>query len=121
MATASTTKSQKYEVPTVVIIEERETKGRDGILRKYIRGKFLGKGAYSTCYELINMDTRLVAAAKIMAKINLIKSRAKAKLWGEIKIHRALHHKNIIQFLHVFEDQDNVYLLLELCSNQVLP
>ena len=38
---------------------------------------------------------------------------------SEIKIHRSLHQINVVQFEHVFEDQDNVYILLELCTNQV--
>ena len=38
---------------------------------------------------------------------------------SEIKIHRSLHQVNVVQFEHVFEDQDNVYILLELCTNQV--
>ena len=39
---------------------------------------------------------------------------------SEIKIHRSLHQINVVQFEHVFEDTDNVYILLELCSNQVI-
>ena len=39
---------------------------------------------------------------------------------SEIKIHRALHHENIVGFEHFFEDEENVYIMLELCSNQSL-
>jgi polo-like kinase 1 len=39
---------------------------------------------------------------------------------SEIKIHRSLHHTNIVGFEHFFEDAENVYILLELCSNQTL-
>lgn len=39
---------------------------------------------------------------------------------SEIRIHRALHHPNIVAFEHFFEDNDNVYILLELCQNQTL-
>ena len=37
----------------------------------------------------------------------------------EIRLHQSLRHPNIVKFEHVFEDQDNVYILLELCENQV--
>jgi len=37
---------------------------------------------------------------------------------SEIKIHRSLHHAGIVGFEHFFEDTDNVYILLELCSSQ---
>lgn len=37
---------------------------------------------------------------------------------SEIKIHRSVKHANVCQFLHFFEDSENVYILLELCANQ---
>ena len=39
---------------------------------------------------------------------------------SEIKIHQSLDHKHIVNFIHFFEDPNNVYVLLELCSNQTL-
>jgi polo-like kinase 1 len=53
-------------------------------------------------------------------KASLQKSRQRAKLLSEIKIHRSLNHTNIVKFEHVFEDGENVYILLELCANQTL-
>ena len=38
---------------------------------------------------------------------------------SEIKIHRSLNHPNVVAFEHFFEDYENVYILLEMCSNQV--
>jgi len=39
---------------------------------------------------------------------------------SEIRIHRSLHHSNIVTFEHFFEDEENVYILLEICQNQTL-
>ncbi len=39
---------------------------------------------------------------------------------SEIKIHKSLKHENIVRFEHFFEDSENVYILLELCSNQTM-
>jgi polo-like kinase 1 len=39
---------------------------------------------------------------------------------SEIRIHRKSEHKHIVKFEHVFEDDDNVYILLELCKKQSL-
>jgi len=39
---------------------------------------------------------------------------------SEIRIHRSLHHNNIVGFEHFFEDNENVYILLEMCQNQTL-
>jgi polo-like kinase 1 len=61
-----------------------------------------------------------VTAAKVILKASLTKSRAKQKLMSEIKIHRSVKHQYVVQFNHFFEDADNVYILLELCSNQSL-
>ena len=37
---------------------------------------------------------------------------------SEIKIHRSIKNPNVCQFQHFFEDSENVYILLELCTNQ---
>lgn len=39
---------------------------------------------------------------------------------SEIRIHRSLHHPNIVRFEHFFEDSINVYILLEMCQNQTM-
>ena len=39
---------------------------------------------------------------------------------SEIKVHRSLHHPNIVRFENNFEDEDYVYILSELCTNQSL-
>jgi serine/threonine protein kinase len=44
--------------------------------------------------------------------------KSKQKLFAEIKIHQHLRHPNIVRFNHVFEDSDNVYMILELCENK---
>lgn len=59
-------------------------------------------------------------AAKVIPKVSLTKDRAKQKLMSEIKIHKALNHTNVVGFEHFFEDNENVYLILELCHNQTM-
>ena len=81
---------------------------------------FLGKGGFARCYEFIRQDTKEVCAIKIIQKANLVKPRSKQKLQSEIQIHEGLHHANIVEFRHTFEDNLNVYLVLELCTNQTL-
>lgn len=41
------------------------------------------------------------------------------QLQTEIKIHRTLQHPRIVRFEMFFEDRENVYILLELCTNHV--
>lgn len=103
------------------IIEEKITNPLgEPVIKRYARGKFLGKGGFAKCYECTNLETKKVTAAKIIPKSTLQKSRQRAKLLSEIKIHRSLQHPNVVQFEHVFEDSQNVYILLELCNNQSL-
>jgi len=77
----------------------------------------LGKGGFAKCYEMVNIDTKVLLAGKVVQKATLTKSRAKQKLMSEIKIHRSVHHPGIVKFEHFFEDAENVYILLELCAN----
>lgn len=77
----------------------------------------MGKGGFAKCYEFVNVETNKLSAAKIIDKTSLTKSRAKQKLMSEIKIHRSLHHPHVVGFEHFFEDAENVYILLELCSS----
>lgn len=117
--TSSKAKDPKDE--EYVIVEEKVVKYNGEIATKrYQRGRFLGKGGFARCYEFQNLDTKKISAAKVIAKSSLTKSRAKQKLMSEIKIHRSLHHNNIVGFEHFFEDSENVYITLELCSNQTL-
>ena len=103
------------------IIEEKITKVSGEVqIRKYIKGRLLGKGGFAKCYEFITQETNHSSAAKIIPKKSLVKSRAKQKLISEIKIHKSLHHPNIVAFEHYFEDSENVYLLIEICHNQTL-
>lgn len=109
--------AQQSSVPQIV--EEKIVKHNGEVqIRKYIKGKFLGKGGFAKCYEFINQETKAVCAAKVVQKASLTKSRAKQKLMSEIKIHRSIKNHYVVQFLHFFEDSENVYILLELCANQ---
>ena len=42
------------------------------------------------------------------------------QLKSEIKIHSGLRHSHIVKFEKFFEDNENVYILLEVCTMQVL-
>lgn len=77
----------------------------------------LGKGGFAKCYEITNIDNKRTYAAKIIPKNTLTKNRSRQKLISEIKIHKSLKHLHVVDFEHVFEDHENVYILLEVCQN----
>lgn len=41
------------------------------------------------------------------------------QITNEIELHRTLSHKHVVKFSHYFEDQENIYIFLELCSRKV--
>ena len=103
------------------VVEEKIIKVTGDVqIRKYYKGRLLGKGGFAKCYEFKCSENNKVFAAKVVAKSGLVKSRAKQKLISEIKIHKSLHHPQIVAFEHYFEDTENVYILLEMCQNQTL-
>ncbi|KAL8618752.1 Serine/threonine-protein kinase plk1 [Nucella lapillus] len=88
--------------------------------KRYAKGRFLGKGGFAKCYELTDLETKEIFAGKIVSKSLLVKQHQKDKMSQEIAIHRSLSHKHVVNFHSFFEDQDNVYILLELCRRRSL-
>jgi len=84
------------------------------------RGKFLGKGGFARCYELIAEREKLIYAGKVISKQILIKKSQKDKVMQEIMIHTELKHPNVVRLEGHFEDSENVYVLLELCPKRSL-
>ena len=76
------------------IIKEQIKIGNGGTkIRKYSKGRLLGKGGFAKCYEFKNLDNKKIYAAKVIPKNTLLKKRAKEKLISEIKIHKNLKKK----------------------------
>uniref|UniRef100_A0A8C6P9J9 Serine/threonine-protein kinase PLK2 n=1 Tax=Nothobranchius furzeri TaxID=105023 RepID=A0A8C6P9J9_NOTFU len=86
----------------------------------YCRGKVLGKGGFAKCYEMTDLSTGKVYAAKIIPHARVSKPHQREKIDREIELHRLLHHKHIVHFYHHFEDNENIYILLEYCSRKSL-
>ncbi|GMT04932.1 hypothetical protein PENTCL1PPCAC_27106, partial [Pristionchus entomophagus] len=95
---------------------------QDGRSKSYVRGKFLGKGGFARCYELRDKNSGESdrVAGKVVSKQLLQKSYNKEKMVQEVEIHRALNHKNVVKLIDCFEDGDNVYVILELCTRRSL-
>ena len=63
------------------VIEEQVVTTDGGIaVKKYAKGKFLGKGGFAKCYEVTDVVSKKVFAAKIIDKATLSKHRAKQKV-----------------------------------------
>lgn len=111
MSSSNSARKEDIPIPEIVI---DSTSGN-----RYMKGKFLGKGGFARCYELSEMQTKEIFAGKIVSKLLLTKQHQKEKMTQEIQIHRAVHHKHIVEFYSFFEDDQNVYIILELCRRRV--
>ncbi|XP_053361823.1 serine/threonine-protein kinase PLK3 isoform X1 [Clarias gariepinus] len=88
--------------------------------RTYSKGKLLGKGGFARCYEMTDISSNKMYAVKVIPQSRVSKPHQRDKITNEIELHRTLQHKHVVKFSHHFEDQDNIYIFLELCSRKSL-
>ncbi|KIK68787.1 hypothetical protein GYMLUDRAFT_154432 [Collybiopsis luxurians FD-317 M1] len=83
---------------------------------QFYRVGFLGEGGFARVYEAEDpRGTRV--ACKVVSRSSLTTKKTKTKLYAEIRIHKSLSHPNIVAFQECFEGDDNVYMILELCTS----
>ena len=89
----------------------------DGRNITYDIGQKLGKGGFGVVHEAYEEENDRKVALKCICKEQFNDdSKLKKKILQEIDIHRNLHNENIVDFLGVFQDDDYIYIVLELCS-----
>ncbi|XP_030608259.1 serine/threonine-protein kinase PLK3 [Archocentrus centrarchus] len=88
--------------------------------RSYSKGKLLGKGGFARCYEMTDLSSNKMYAVKVIPQSRVSKPHQRDKITNEIELHRTLSHKHVVKFSHYFEDQENIYIFLELCSRKSL-
>ncbi|KAL8584679.1 hypothetical protein ACOMHN_002407 [Nucella lapillus] len=86
----------------------------------YLRGRLLGKGGFARCYELLSLSDNKIYAGKIIHKSRISKPHQKQKIVDEVELQRKLSHRHVVQFHGYFEDDSNVYIILENCSKKSL-
>jgi len=80
----------------------------------YDKGKKLGSGGFSIVYECHRKGSGEGFAVKVIAK-NQSEDEL-SLLQREIDIMKKLQHNNIISLQEVFDEEDNIYLVLELVT-----
>uniref|UniRef100_A0A8C9SJQ7 Serine/threonine-protein kinase PLK n=1 Tax=Scleropages formosus TaxID=113540 RepID=A0A8C9SJQ7_SCLFO len=100
------------EIPDVLVDPRRR--------RRYLRGKFLGKGGFAKCYEITDVESKEVFAGKVVPKALLLKPHQKEKMSMELAIHKSLEHPHVVGFRGFFEDEDFVFVVLEICRRRSL-
>ncbi|CAN9510219.1 unnamed protein product [Ophioblennius macclurei] len=100
------------EIPDILV----DSRG----MKRYARGRFLGKGGFAKCYEITDLETKQTFAGKIVPKALILKQHQKEKMTSEIAIHKSLDHQNVVGFHGFFEDEDFVFVVLEICRRRSL-
>uniref|UniRef100_A0A8C1PMB1 polo kinase n=1 Tax=Cyprinus carpio TaxID=7962 RepID=A0A8C1PMB1_CYPCA len=77
-------------------------------------------GGFARCYEMTDLANNKMYAVKVIPQSRVSKPHQREKITNEIELHKSLQHKHVVKFSHHFEDQDNIYIFLELCSRKSL-
>ncbi|KAA0155495.1 hypothetical protein FNF29_01868 [Cafeteria roenbergensis] len=104
------------KVPPVVIHTRTSSSGSE-VTMTYERLHELGKGGFARCFQFRCIERATDIAGKVVAKASLTRERARLKLLTEIRVHRAMTHARVVRFESFFEDDNNVYMMMELCPN----
>ncbi|XP_057818780.1 calcium-dependent protein kinase 28 isoform X2 [Cryptomeria japonica] len=83
----------------------------------YSIGKLLGHGQFGYTFVATHKHTAERVAVKRIEKKKIVLPIAFEDVKREVKILQALNgHENVVQFYNAFEDDDFVYIVMELCE-----
>ncbi|RMJ10807.1 hypothetical protein BHE90_009632 [Fusarium euwallaceae] len=99
--------------PPAEVIEPPSSNDPNGVT--YQVGKLLGKGGFAICYYGTHAVTRQKFALKVVK--SHMPPKMEQKFQTELQIHSKMKHKNVVQFLRAFSQENCTYLVLELCPN----
>jgi len=101
-------------------VGKRKIEGaEDGDIKdKYIVGDEIGRGGFSVVCEATRKEDGEKFAVKIVEK-TLIQEDIKL-LKREIEIMKKVDHVNILKLIEIFEDDENVYIVMELVDGSEL-
>lgn len=93
------------------------TRQRTHKIEDFVIGKQLGSGKFGNVFAVKHKLTGFMCALKIIPKEMVKEENIVNQLTRELKIQSCLDHPNIIKLFGFFDDEKNVYLLLELGSS----
>lgn len=86
-------------------------------VREYQLEKELGSGAFGKVFKAKNMRTEEIVAIKAIIIDAENRNHRLKMAKREILIHQSLRHQNIVQFIDSFEYRNNIFIVMEYCSN----
>jgi calcium-dependent protein kinase len=90
-------------------------KHRTGALSdSYEIGEQLGSGGYGAVYACVHKETKIERAVKILAKLSSEEDN-EATVQKEFNLLKELDHPNILRLIEMFTDENNYYIVTEIC------
>lgn len=90
----------------------------DGCINSFDIGQLIGRGGFASVYRAIFRSSGEEVAIKISSKARIRQMEMEDRVKNELIIHSALpKHASIVKVLTYFEDEENTYLVMELCSH----
>ncbi|XP_070567105.1 serine/threonine-protein kinase PLK4-like [Ptychodera flava] len=77
----------------------------------------IGKGGFACVYRARSLKTGLEVAIKMIDKKRMHAAGMVSRVRNEVEIHCQLKHPSILELYGCFEDDNYVYLVLEMCHN----
>ena len=84
---------------------------------RYALGKLLGHGQFGYTFAAVDRQSDERVAVKRIDKNKMVLPVAVEDVKREVKILKALHgHENVVHFYNAFEDDNYIYIVMELCE-----
>lgn len=99
--------------PSVLRGDHNEYNSSDFELVNY---KIIGEGGFSKVYKVKHRNSQKVYATKVITKYKIAQKKLYKQIQLEVDIQYQLDHPNIIKLYDHYEDETNIYLILEFCS-----
>ncbi|SOV25263.1 serine/threonine protein kinase KIN [Plasmodium sp. DRC-Itaito] len=103
-------KKSKYKI---IVVKNKKKEIGNYIVTK----KKIGKGTFGKVCLGIHIYTHEIVAIKILNKKKLIEIINYDKIIKEIEIHKNINHNHICKFYDVYQNKNNIYMILEYIEN----
>ncbi|ETW28146.1 CAMK/CAMKL/AMPK protein kinase [Plasmodium falciparum FCH/4] len=103
-------KKNKYKI---IVVKNKKKEIGNYIVTK----KKIGKGTFGKVCLGIHIYTHEIVAIKILNKKRLIEIINYDKIIKEIEIHKNINHNHICKFYDVYQNKNNIYMILEYVEN----
>ena len=72
-----------------------------------------GKGRFGEVCAAVYKPTGMIVGLKVQKKADIIKNKWIERFISEVKIQSYLNHANVVKLYGIFDDKENVYMVME--------